>query len=89
MYETVADPLVPKISFVSTVVNQPVIQPFLFCNYRHHPDNWDLAHYPATVNAKIWEAVMASTAAPGYFEEVKLGSYVHQVCVMCSVCCGV
>ena len=28
---------------------------------------------------QVWEGVMASTAAPGYFEEVKLGPYVHQV----------
>lgn len=79
MYETSAEPDTPRISVVSTVVNQPVIQPFLFCNYRHHPDNLEAAHYLSTCDVKGWEAIMASTAAPGYFEEVKLGNFVHQV----------
>ena len=79
MYETSAEPDTPRISVISTVVNQPVIQPFLFCNYRHHPDNLKAAHYLSTCDVKGWEAVMASTAAPGYFEEIKLGDYVHQV----------
>ena len=79
MYETSAQPVTPRISVVSTVVNQPIIQPFLFCNYRHHPDNLKAAHYLSSCDARGWEAVMASTAAPGYFEEVKLGNFVHQV----------
>ena len=79
MYETVAEPHTPRLSVISTVVNQPVIQPYLFCNYRHHPNNDKLAHYLSTCDVRGWEAVMASTAAPGYFEEVKLGKYVHQV----------
>ena len=79
MYETSAEPDTPRISVVSTVVNQPVIQPFLFCNYRHHPDNLKAAHYLSTCDVRGWEAIMASTAAPGYFEEVKLGNFVHQV----------
>ena len=79
LYETVADHEVPRFSIVSTVVNEPVIQPFLFCNYRHHPEARDSAHYLSAADVTVWEAIMASTAAPGYFEEVKLGSYVHQV----------
>ena len=79
LFESATDPLAPKISFVSTVVNQPVIQPFLFTNYRHHPSQEAAAHYQSCCDVKIWEAIMASTAAPGYFEEVKLGKCVHQV----------
>ena len=84
MYETSAEPTTPRLSVISTVVNQPVIQPYLFCNYRHHPNNFKRAHYLSTCDVRGWEAVMASTAAPGYFEEVKLGNYVHQV-VNCSL----
>ena len=79
MYETVAEPHTPRLSVISTVVNQPVIQPYLFCNYRHHPNNQKLTHYLSACDVRGWEAVMASTAAPGYFEEVKLGNLVHQV----------
>lgn len=28
---------------------------------------------------KVWEAVRASSSAPTYFEECKLGDYLHQV----------
>ena len=83
MYATAADSKVPRLSFISTVVNQSVVQPFLFCNYRHHPTSLESLHYLRSSDTKIWEAIMSSTAAPGYFEEVKLGPYVHQVCIMC------
>ncbi len=79
VYEISADSEVPRMSFVSTVVNQPVVRPYLFTTYRHHPANLDSVHYPGTTDVKIWEALMATTAVPGYFEEVKLGDYVHQV----------
>ena len=79
MYETSRLKGVPRLSIVSTVVNRPVIQPFLFNNYRHHPDNVNDAHYLSSCDVVGWEALMASTAAPGYFEEVVIGPYVHQV----------
>jgi calcium-independent phospholipase A2-gamma len=63
-------------SFVSTLINQPVVQPFLFTNYRHQPNN--LSHYLSVPDAQIWKAIMASTAAPGYFEDVQIGSYILQ-----------
>ena len=64
-------------SFISTLANQVVIEPFLFANYRTHPDRE--SHYKSTCDTQIWQAIMASTAAPGYFEEVKLGQYILQV----------
>jgi len=64
---------VPRMCFVSTVANQPSVEPFLFCNYQHHPERWKAAaHYQRTSGVQCWEALMASTAAPGFFEEVKL-----------------
>ena len=53
--------------------------PFLFCNYRHRPGNPAAHCYPSTTDARVWEAIMASTAAPGYLEEVKIGPHVYQV----------
>ena len=70
---------VAQVSFVSTLVNQSVVQPFLFCNYRHRPGNPAAHCYPSTTDARVWEAIMASTAAPGYLEEVKIGPHVYQV----------
>jgi calcium-independent phospholipase A2-gamma len=59
--------------FVSTVVNQPSVEPYLFCNYQHHPERHKAAaDYQRTCEAQCWEAIMASSAAPGFFEEVKL-----------------
>ncbi len=79
MYETSRLKDVPRLSVVSTIVNRPVIQPFLFTNYRHHPNNAENVHYLCSSDVIGWEALMASTAAPGYFEEVRIGPYVHQV----------
>ena len=70
---------VAQVSFVSTLVNQSVVQLFLFCNYRHRPGNPAAHCYPITTDARVWEAIMASTAAPGYLEEVKIGPHVYQV----------
>ena len=68
-------------SFISTLANQAVIEPFLFTNYRTDPDRE--SHYKSTCDTQIWQAIMASTAAPGYFEEVKLGQYILQVQQYC------
>ena len=70
---------VAQVSFVSTLVNQSVVQPFLFCNYRHRPGNPAAHCYPSTTDTRVWEAIMASTAAPRYLEEVKIGPHVYQV----------
>jgi calcium-independent phospholipase A2-gamma len=37
------------------------------------------AHYDGTSKYKVWEAVRASTCAPGYFEEFLLDENVFQV----------
>jgi predicted acylesterase/phospholipase RssA len=37
-------------------------------------------HYDGTSKYKVWEAVRASTSAPGYFEEYLLDGNVFQVC---------
>ncbi|RWS06369.1 calcium-independent phospholipase A2-gamma-like protein [Dinothrombium tinctorium] len=67
---------VPKVLAISAVVNTPSILPFVFRNY-HPPDRW-YRDYEGSCEYKIWEAIRASSAAPGYFEEFALGQYVHQ-----------
>lgn len=51
----------------------------MFRNYRHFPISDIKSRYQGCGEVRIWEAMRASTAAPGYFEEMTLASYVHQV----------
>jgi hypothetical protein len=62
---------------VSTIVNQSILRPYVFRNYRHRHEL--KSHYPGSCSHKLWEALRASSAAPGYFEEFKLGRDIHQV----------
>lgn len=64
----------PQIAFVSTVVNHEVVHPYVFRSYGT-PDNTPLhrgcfSHY-------VWEGLRATTAAPGYFRDMHLGSDIH------------
>lgn len=47
---------------------------FLFRNY--NLPTWAQSHYDGTCRYKVWEAVRASSAAPGYYEDFKLDGYV-------------
>lgn len=67
---------IPRVGLVSTLMGEIPCN-FVFRNYNHHPS--EPSQYPGTCTAKTWEAIRASSAAPGYFEEFKLGDAVHQV----------
>ena len=58
----------PKLAYVSCIVNTPQLQPYLFRNY-DLPSERD-SRYRGTTQYKMWQAIQASAAAPGYFEEV-------------------
>ncbi|KAK0400236.1 hypothetical protein QR680_003415 [Steinernema hermaphroditum] len=66
----------PKLSIISCIVNAPQLQPFVFRNYEHAPGYY--SHYRGGCQHFLWQAIQASAAAPGYFEEVTLGSVLHQ-----------
>lgn len=67
----------PKVSAVSAVVNWGTSpKAFIFRNYNHAPGR--LSRYPGGSSYKLWEAVRASSAAPGYFREFPLYSDIHQ-----------
>lgn len=68
----------PHLVAISAIVNLPTLQPFLFRNYELHPSSKPLSHFQGSPSNKIWQAVRASAAAPGYFEEFTLGKHVHQ-----------
>lgn len=66
----------PKLGVVSSIANAPTLQPFIFRNYDRLPGR--NSHFKGGCNFKLWQAIQASAAAPGYFEEVALGPLLHQ-----------
>ncbi|ETN80522.1 phospholipase, patatin family [Necator americanus] len=67
---------VPRLSIVASIVNSPVLQPFVFRNYE--PPAGRDSHYLGSTAHHLWQAIQASAAAPLYFEEVQLGNFLLQ-----------
>uniref|UniRef100_A0A8C2XKE3 Patatin-like phospholipase domain containing 8 n=1 Tax=Cyclopterus lumpus TaxID=8103 RepID=A0A8C2XKE3_CYCLU len=77
MIESARDPHCPKVSSVSTIVNRGLpLKAYAFRNYRLMPGV--RSHYIGDCNHKMWQAIRASSAAPGYFKEFVLGKDLHQ-----------
>ncbi|XP_054609239.1 calcium-independent phospholipase A2-gamma [Dunckerocampus dactyliophorus] len=77
MIESARDPNCPKVSAVSTIVNRGLpLKAYVFRNYRLMPGV--RSHYPGDCKYKMWQAIRASSAAPGYFQEFVLGKDLHQ-----------
>ncbi|XP_029179410.2 calcium-independent phospholipase A2-gamma-like [Acropora millepora] len=76
MIDSAKDTSIPKVAAVSTVVNHSLLIPFVFSNYTRPPGS--VSQFPQSCKYRIWEALRASTAAPGFFEEFKLGKNIHQ-----------
>lgn len=77
MIETARKPKCPKVAAVSTIVNRGTpLKAFVFRNYNHFPGV--KSHYIGGCQYKLWQAIRASSAAPGYFQEYVLGSDLHQ-----------
>ncbi|ELU02471.1 hypothetical protein CAPTEDRAFT_100304 [Capitella teleta] len=74
--ESTRDPECPKIGLVSSLMNVTHLQNFFFRNYTL-PSGVH-SHFPGSCNYALWQGIRASSAAPGYFEEMKLGDWVHQ-----------
>uniref|UniRef100_A0A3B5B4X8 Calcium-independent phospholipase A2-gamma-like n=1 Tax=Stegastes partitus TaxID=144197 RepID=A0A3B5B4X8_9TELE len=67
----------PQVSAVSAVVNWGTSpKAFVFRNYNHKPGS--LCRYAGASGCQVWQAVRASSAAPGYFQEFTLQSDIHQ-----------
>lgn len=74
--ETTRHDCSPRVAAVSIPVNQPLMRPFVFRNYNlpHRVES----HYYGSCKYQMWQAIRASGAAPGYFEEYELDGIVHQ-----------
>ncbi|XP_062872133.1 calcium-independent phospholipase A2-gamma-like [Trichomycterus rosablanca] len=77
LIKTARDERSPKVSAVSAVVNWGTSpKPFIFRNYNHPPGR--LSRYAGGSGYQLWQAVRASSAAPGYFREFPLYNDIHQ-----------
>ncbi|KAK7149747.1 hypothetical protein R3I94_009149 [Phoxinus phoxinus] len=77
MIETSKNPKCPKVSAVSTLVNRGLpLKAYVFRNYNFLPGV--RSHYLGGCQHKMWQALRASSAAPGYFQECVLGNDLHQ-----------
>ncbi|KAI2665441.1 Calcium-independent phospholipase A2-gamma [Labeo rohita] len=77
MIETSKNPQCPKVSAVSTIVNRGLpLKAYVFRNYNFLPGV--RSHYLGGCQHKMWQAIRASSAAPGYFQEFVLGNDLHQ-----------
>lgn len=66
----------PKLAAISAVMNLPALRPFVFRNY-DYPVRVQ-SQFMGSANYRMWEAIRASGAAPGYFEEFHLDGLLHQ-----------
>ncbi|XP_066489644.1 calcium-independent phospholipase A2-gamma isoform X3 [Tiliqua scincoides] len=77
MIETARNPRCPKVAAISTIVSRGTpLKAFVFRNYNHLPGV--KSHYLGGCQYKLWQAIRASSAAPGYFQEYALGNDLHQ-----------
>ncbi|MBN3298343.1 PLPL8 phospholipase, partial [Amia calva] len=77
MIETSRNAKCPKVSAVSTIVNRGTpLKAYVFRNYNMLPGM--KSHYLGGCQHKLWQAIRASSAAPGYFQEFVLGNDLHQ-----------
>ena len=65
-----------QIGAISTVTHEDQVRPFIFRNYEL-PYRVK-SQYLGTYKHRLWEAARASAAAPTYFEEFRIGDYLHQ-----------
>lgn len=77
LVETARNPHCPKVAAVSTIVNKGTpLKAYVFRNYNLLPGV--RAHYLGGCQHRLWQAIRATSAAPGYFQEFTLGSDLHQ-----------
>ncbi|KAJ0069221.1 hypothetical protein NL108_003134, partial [Boleophthalmus pectinirostris] len=77
LVETARNPQCPKVAAVSTIVNRGTpLKAYVFRNYNLLPGV--RSHYLGGCQHRLWQAIRATSAAPGYFQEFTLGQDLHQ-----------
>ncbi|TMS05975.1 Calcium-independent phospholipase A2-gamma [Larimichthys crocea] len=77
LVETSRNPECPKVAAVSTIVNRGTpLKAYVFRNYNLLPGA--RSHYLGGCQHQLWQAIRATSAAPGYFQEFTLGNDLHQ-----------
>ncbi|XP_031138791.1 calcium-independent phospholipase A2-gamma-like isoform X1 [Sander lucioperca] len=77
LVETSRNPECPKMAAVSTIVNRGTpLKAYVFRNYNLLPGV--RSHYLGGCQHQLWQAIRATSAAPGYFQEFTLGNDLHQ-----------
>lgn len=77
LVETSRNPECPKVAAVSTIVNRGTpLKAYVFRNYNLLPGVH--SHYLGGCQHQLWQAIRATSAAPGYFQEFTLGNDLHQ-----------
>ena len=78
MASTVRDPECPKVAFVSAIMSSSrhSVSPFIFRNYAM--PYMVTSNFRGSSGYKIWEAVRASSAAPGFFDDFSTKGLVFQ-----------
>ena len=76
LLETTLDEDAPKLMAISASMASPRMKPFVFRNYNLPEKAY--GYYDGSCKHKLWQAVRASSSAPGYFEEYVLDNHVHQ-----------
>uniref|UniRef100_A0A8C2WF55 PNPLA domain-containing protein n=1 Tax=Cyclopterus lumpus TaxID=8103 RepID=A0A8C2WF55_CYCLU len=76
LVETSRNPECPKVAAVSTIVNRGALRAYVFRNYNLLPGS--RSPYLGGSQHQLWQAIRATSAAPGYFQEFKLGNDLHQ-----------
>ena len=69
--------LLKQVAAIANKMNVSSIKNYVFRNY--HLPAGSKSHYQGAVKYRCWEALRASSAAPGYFEEFQLDDNVFQV----------
>jgi len=71
----------PKVMAISASMSSPRIKPYVFRNFNLPVgEGWGWTYggqYEGSSKHKVWQAVRASTSAPGYFEDFILDNHVH------------